>query len=426
MKHLKKVIFSLLVVVFVYPILVSASVTPMAKVGDKYYDTLEEAITSASSTDIITLISDVSLKYTLLINKTVNINLNGNDILAKEKVFLIKDGFLDISGTGTIKETSPNYGAIMLIGSSEVTDRKYSSVHVGKDVTLEGWSGIFINHQSSKSYGVYVNLDGKINAIDDINGDSGTGIYVNGNIKEKVDYPVVNISDSAEIKSTGTGLYIAGYSIFNIGKANISGVESGIGIKSGILNINGATVTATGKDKTPTSGYNNGIKASGTAIQIESNSGYSGKIQIDISNGKFISKNSNVIYEYIGKGDNSLIYSMSFSNGTFISEAGKDVFSFSDSFKNIHSGFISGGEYSSNPSNYLKSGYTVVNQDGKYSVVKNTLKTVFSNNIKNKKTSIKYLITIIFLIGLISLIYFNRKRIKDMLIILKEKFKNMI
>lgn len=44
------------------------------------------------------------------------------------------------------------------------------------------------------------------------------------------------------------------------------GVESGIEIKAGKLNIDGATVIESGEDKTPTSGYNNVIKASGTAI----------------------------------------------------------------------------------------------------------------------------------------------------------------
>ena len=173
----KKIIFSLFLSFFIFPIFVSASVTPLAKVGDKYYDTLEEAIANASSTDTIMLVSDVELDNTLNINKEVNINLNGNDITAKEKVFQVKGGFLDISGSGTIRETEPNYGAIMLVGSSEVTDDKYSGVHVGKDVTLEGWSGIFINHENSKSYGVFVYLDGKINAVDDINGGSGIGVY---------------------------------------------------------------------------------------------------------------------------------------------------------------------------------------------------------------------------------------------------------
>ena len=419
----KKIIFSLLCI-FMLPMFVKASITPMAKIGNKYYDSLEEAILNASSADTIMLVSDVVLEDTLTINKEVNINLNGNDITAAEKVFMIKGGFLDISGSGTIKETSPNYGAIMLVGSSEVTNDKYSSVHVGKDVTLEGWSGIFINHENSKSYGVNVYLDGKINAVNDVNGGTGIGIYVNGNIKDEEAHPVISISDDAEIKSTGNGLYIAGYSTFYIGDAYIEGVESGIGIKSGKLIINGATVIGNGEDKTPTEGYNNGIKASGTAIQIESNNGYKGKIEIDISRGNFISENSNVLYEYIGRGNQSLIYSMSISGGNFVSNKGKEVFSFSDSFKDIHSGFISGGEYSSNPTEYLKSGYTTTKEDSKYNVIKSTVKLVNSNSSKsNEPTFFKSLISLIAIVILGILTYINRARISNWLNKMLNNFK---
>ncbi|MBQ2947242.1 MAG: hypothetical protein IJE04_05330 [Bacilli bacterium] len=421
---MKKIFFTVLLSLFILPKVVNAGITPLAKVGDKYYSSLEEAILNVSSNDIITLISDVTLDNTLQINKTVNINLNGKTIVAAEKVFEVKGGYLNLSGSGTIKESKPKYGAVMLVGSNNVNDNKYSSVHVGKDITLEGWSGIFISHENSKSYGVVVYLDGKINAVDDVDGDTGIGVYVNGNIKDKESNPVINISDGAQINSTGTGLYIAGYSNFYIGKAKITGVESGIGIKSGILNINGATVTATGIDKTPTGGYNNGIKASGTAIQIESNNGYAGDIQINISNGKFTSKNSHVIYEYIGRGNSSLIYSMSFSNGTFISEAGKNVFFFSESFKDIHSGFISGGKYSSNPSEYLKSGYSTVNEGGIYSVTKNILKTVSGSNVdSNKPTFLKSLISLLTIILLGFIIYLNRMKISNWLRNIKYKFK---
>lgn len=421
---MKKIILCLLLGIVILPLKINAGVVPLAKVGDKYYSSLEEAILNVSSNDVITLISDVTLDSSLQINKTVNINLNGKTIVAPEKVFRVKGGFLDLSGSGTIKESEPKYGAVMLVGSNNSTDDKYSSVHVGKDVILEGWSGIFISHENSKSYGVVVYLDGKINAVDDIDGDTGIGVYVNGNIKDEESHPVVNISDGAEINSTGVGLYIAGYSTFYIGKASITGVESGIGIKSGILNINGADVTATGIDKTPTGGHNNGIKASGTAIQIESNDGYAGDVQIDISNGNFVSKNSHVIYEYIGRGDSSLIYSMSFSNGTFTSQSGKDVFSFSNSFKDIHSGFISGGNYSSNPSEYLKSGYSTVKENGTYSVTKSTLKTVSGNVVDNNTpTFLKSLISLIVIIILGFIIYLNRLKIGNWLSNIKYKFR---
>lgn len=407
---MKKIIFTLLLFFGLVPI-VCASNVPLTRIGDRYYSTLEEAIMNVSSDDVISLLSDINLDDSLVINKTVNINLNGNDITTDEKVFMVNGGFLTLTGKGTIKETKPNYGAIMLVGSTNSADEKYSVVSVGKDVTLEGWSGIFINHDSKKSYGVHAYVEGNINAVNDTSGGTGIGIYVNGKIKEEESHPVVNIMDGAEIKSTGNGLYIAGYSTFNIGDAYIEGDESAIGIKSGKLIIDGATLVCNGEDYTPTSGYQNGIKPSGATIQIESNNGYKGKMEIDISSGNFTSKNSNVIYEYIGRGDTSQIYSMSISGGTFTSGKSKNVFSLSDSFKNIHSGFISGGEYSTNPNEYLKSGYKVVEDNNKYSVVKNTVKEVISNNYKdsNKNNFIKSLIFILIISIPLILIYLNKK-----------------
>lgn len=413
----KKIIFCLLIFLGINPILVNASAGSLAKVGNNYYDTLEEAIANARSTDTITLISDVTLDDTLLINKTVNINLNGNDISAPSKVFEVEGGTLNITGKGTIKETEPNYGAIMIKGSTDSNDNQYSVVNVGPNVTLEGWSGIFVNHNSGSAYGVVVNLDGKINAVDDTSGGSGVGVYINGNIKHQNNEPVINISDSAEITSTGNGIYMAGNSIFNIDKANISGKESGIGIKSGTLKIDGATITGTGPDATPTEGYNNGIKASGTAIQIESNNGYAGNMNIDIKSGNFKSKNSNVIYEYIGSGTTTQVDSINLSGGTFTSDANKEALSFSDSFKNKHSSFITGGKYSSNPSSYLEPGYTTTLNNDLYSVTKSAMKEVDSDTYNSKENENFKPIIITSIVTIIAglLLYLNRSKILNIL-----------
>lgn len=406
----KFVLFVLFFVVM--PILVNASATSVTKIGNKFYDTLEEAIANASSTDVITLVSNVKLKDTIQINKTINIDLNGKSIVAYSKVFQVQGGTLNLTGPGTIKEENPNYGAIYVVGSDNSNDNSYSVVNIEKDVTLEGWSGIFITHDNSKSYGVIVNLDGNINAINDASGNTGIGVYVNGNIKHQNNYPVINITDNAKITSTGNGLYIAGYSTFNIGKAYISGLESGIGIKAGTLNIDGAIVICDGIDNTPTEGNNNGVNPSGVALQIESNNGYAGNMKINIKNGNFKSKNSNVIYEYIGKGSSSLVDEFNISNGSFISEANKNVFSLSNSFKSNHPSFITGGKYSSNPSDYLKTGYSTSLENNLYNVVKSTMKeTFFTNNNSFGK------LVIIFglFITLLTFGYFNREKIVKLL-----------
>ena len=106
--------------------MISASTTPLARIGDKFYEKLEDAINAVGENDTIILVSNVILDDTLMINKIVNINLNGNTISANEKVFHVKKGTLNISGKGTIKETKPKYGAIMLTGSSDQNDEKYS------------------------------------------------------------------------------------------------------------------------------------------------------------------------------------------------------------------------------------------------------------------------------------------------------------
>jgi len=168
----------------------------------------------------------------------------------------------------------------MLIGSDDSTKENFSTVSVDSGIILEGWSGIFINHYNKTGYGILVNMNGTINAVDDTTGGSGIGIYVNGNIQNQNNSPIINLGKTAKITSTGNGIYAAGYATYNINGAHIEGKESGLGIKSGNFNINNGTILGTGEDKTPTSGNNNGINPSGVAIQIESNSGYTGNIEL--------------------------------------------------------------------------------------------------------------------------------------------------
>jgi len=389
---IKKFILSLFL--FSIPIITFASDNSSFGIGNKFYDTLEEAIDNASSEDTIELFSDANFNDTYQINKVVNIDLNGNNISAPSTVFLVEGGSLNISGKGTIKETKPNNGVIRVIGGSDTKNERFSTLNIEKDVTLEGWAGIFITHKNNTSHGVYIDFDGTINAVTDINGGYGAGIYINGNVKHEESHPVINILDNAKITSTGTGLFIAGYATFNINKAYIEGRDSGIGIKAGVLNIDGATIICNGEDETPSEGYNNGIYASGATIQIESNNGYAGNIELNILSGKLTSKNSSVIYEYIGKGNNTLVKNINISGGTFISEVKKDIFLLSNSFKDTHKSFISGGKYSSNPQNYLKSGYNSELEDNLYTVSKSAM-AVFKDRGEYKGNILNIMIVIL-------------------------------
>jgi len=397
---------------------VHADMLSKARIGNEYYDTLEEAILNASSNDTIILTSDSLLDDTIIINKNVNINLNNHDISADEKVFLVQGGSLNLSGKGTIKEKKPYYGAIVVVGSENLDDVDYSTLSVSKDITLEGWSGIFIDHSdNNNSSGVLINMNGNINALNDVDGDTGIGVYVNGNIKHDENAPIINLSNTVNIKSTGFGIYSAGNANYYINGAHIEGVEAGIGIKSGMFKILDGEIFGTGPNKTPTEGNNNGINASGTAIQIESNAGYYGNIELDIRDGLFQSKESYVIYEYTVNGSSTQIKEISLSGGDYVSLNDSDVFKMSDSFNGKHKGFISGGNYSSSPSSYLIEGHSATLDNNMYVVVNKEISNNFPLIIKNNKNNnYTWSIVITTLVLFVIIIYINRTKVKEILL----------
>lgn len=391
---------------------VNASETVKAKVGNRYFDTLEDAINYATSKDTINLTSNIYLQDTIEINKTVNINLNNFNIENDEKVFVIQGGSLNLSGTGTIREKTPNYSAIMIIGSDSKEKEDFSTVSVGKNITLEGWSGIFINQNNNTAYGIRVNLDGKIKAVNDSSGSTGIGVYVNGKINNKENSPIINISSTANIQSTGVGIYAAGYAEYYINGARIEGIESGLGIKSGYFNILDGTVLGTGEDKTPANSNNNGINPTGVAIQIESNPGYSGNIELNIKNGLIQSNNSNVIYEYTINNGPSQVKDINISGGEFISKKDKSVFLLSQNLSNNLKNFISGGKFSSDPTEYLKSGFKAeLDNNDLYQVISNNT-SVFKYNNESNHNSLTPYILIILLIIILIVSYLNRSKIK--------------
>ena len=405
---MKKILIIIIFLILIVPKNILASSITLVKVGNNYYDNLQDAINAATSSDIINLITNIETENTLNINKSININLNGKTISAKEKVFLIEGGSLHLSGTGIIKETNPNYGAIMIKGSKDKNDINYSTLKVDAGITLEGWSGIFITHNNGLSYGVLVNTEATIISKKDANGITGAGIYINGTIKDSQNSPIININNKSIINSQGTGLYQAGYATTNIDGANITGLESAISIKSGILNIKSGTFTCIGPDFTPTTSNNNGINPSGATLQIESNNNYKGNIKLNITGGTFTSKNSHVIYEYTEKGSTSKIEDIKISNGTYKSP--KNIFSLSDSLENNHKNFISGGRYNQNIEEYLTYDYSLSKIDDMYVVTKSTMKEEMLKQT-NRSNTIKLIIYILILILLSLTIYQNKTKL---------------
>ena len=339
------------------------------------YETLKDAVDAAKvNGGTVELVADVvnSTSIGIANNQEVTIDLNGNDIsFASNQYFAVSGGTLTLTGEGTVKESDPYYGPI-LIKRSFIQGRPLT-INVDEEVTLEGSSGIFVDYSAARAaMNTTINLKGNINSVRDRAGNVGYAIYVQGNIKNTNNYPVINIYEGSEINSVGMGIYAAGYAEWNIYGGIINAKETAIGIKSGKLNISGGTFTANGEENIPTPAWGNGMIGSGSALQIESNDGYAQGMEINISGGEFISENAAAIYEYPNDATTSVI-DFTITGGTFKSTNYDSNFVFSQSFRKTHRGFMSNITFDKENSvldSYLAEGYVVKEQaDGTYKVV---------------------------------------------------------
>lgn len=380
----------MLVIVAMIAMIFSLSVVSAKEVEVNDAATLLAAFKTAKSGDVVKLIDNIT--YTLpervLVSTDVTLNMNNHNIDfdgASVRSFTVQDGSLNIIGKGTISH--PEHNALNVRGTTDKTKVNYSTLKVGKDVTVNGLYGIavFYDPENKKiGYGVNVEFAGKIESTEG-------GITINGNLQNAEGAPVINILDGAVINSEQTGLYAAGNGTWNIGKANITGKESAIGIKSGKVIINGGTFTCTGESQMPTEGYSDGINASGAAIQLESNKDYYGNVELIIKDGTFTSKNAVSIYEYLAKNiKKTNVNKIEILGGKFVSARGNNNFLLSEELDYKGVVEVSGGTFSANPVTYLKPAHKVTFSEEKYvvspiNVVEGTF--IISGTITNGKNA---------------------------------------
>lgn len=323
----------------------------------------EELFKAISSDNTIILQSDVTLTKALEIKgSNVTIDLNGNTLTVENGYIDLFEGKLEFTGKGIVKDIRVREkvtSTIWVEGSNDVNAKDFSTLVIGKDVTIDTtqW-GITISNLDSnnKAYGVTVNFDGTLisSAV------KGGGITVFGNVKNdgKIENAsVINLGKTASVKVVGdTALYGAGMGVWNINGGIYEG-KSAIGIKSGKLVINDGTFTATGDPKTGEL-YGNGIISTGSSIQIENNKGYAGNIEITINGGTFESNKGLSIYHYPPTTDEeNALKSLVINGGSF-----KAKYELLDN-DNVT---IEYGEFASEIIDLLKNGYVQLFTNGVY------------------------------------------------------------
>lgn len=242
----------IMVFVMAVPMTVSAdAATKVAKIGDIEYATLEEAFTAASSTGgTITLLDNAeNCPHVIILEsgKKVTLDLNGHDVsFAKDKFIKITHGNLNITGKGTIYESEPDLGPIIMKGSAaDVAD--YSVVTVGKDVTLRGWAALFIDQNKAENYGITANVYGTLEGKKDVSGSNGLALYVNGGITASTgNVPKITLDGATLTCESGIGMYLAGYAdttMKNCTVTSSSEGSTGIEIRAGKLDITDCVIS---------------------------------------------------------------------------------------------------------------------------------------------------------------------------------------
>lgn len=359
----------------------SLSTSPSSDTSIVSAATREEIQVAAANPEItrIVLSGDVNLTGSININRPITapaltLDLNGHNIKrASDKGYAISlaRGNLIITGSGKISGRN----GIKVTGSdTDIAD--FTSLTIDSQVIVEGRSVYAIaiispTTQITDTHGVKVTVKGTLQGAH--------GISVDGGIANTVNAPIVTISDGAKITVSGatTGssapVYASGYATWNIGAAALAG-ETGVNIRSGILNFTNTNITATGTMGSPDPGSGS-IDSTGVVFQIEHHTSYADRVVLNINSGTYTSTYGDVFYEYgtltspaaraVGSTD---VADINISGGTFTAGPNRDIFggTFDNGDLNIE---ISGGTFKGvDVANFKQNGYLVgnlsINADG--------------------------------------------------------------
>lgn len=277
--------------------------------------------------------------------RVLTIDLNGHKISSPSMVFRICGAKVDFIGQGEIFETEDNGLAPIVIDGSKEDVSDYTVVNIGKDITLRGWAGVFINPtKEGLCYGVKVNCSAKIEKTESFKLDA-TGVYINGSIKAtEGNVPVVNL-DGCRINVKSSGIYAAGFAKWNLTNCDIVAENAAVEIRAGEMVIDGGKYEATADPLTVTPN-GSGSTVEGAAIGVSQHT-TNLPTSVTIKNGTFSGAYS--IWEKDVQDEVARdVIKLSVENGTFNGSV----------YSQNNTSFIKGGTFSDAPAqDYLAEGY---------------------------------------------------------------------
>jgi hypothetical protein len=359
--------------------------------------TLIAALDASSNIAKAILQKDITPEGAIVISadKKHYLDLNNHTITRYGYIFDVY-GALDIDGTGTLYSTRYSGApAIIYVTGTSDPDEPYNHVlNIGENVTLKcnvGYGiGVYKVNDGDCSYGVEINVNGTIQ--------TNTGITILGTIRRTSgNVPVINIGDNAVITGgcgDNASIYAAGYGIWNIGAATLK-AGTPIYAKSGVINIDGATIEACGEYAEPVAN-SNGFNGTGDGIIIDSHKSYAGDVILSIQGETTItSANGYAIQEALTKMDKTKAIGLAIVGGSFAGAKGSvklsDEFAKALADGSTAEGWtlnaVTGGKYTSRPT-AVADGYEVVEVSGAfpflYGVVEKTATSYTTNYFDDK------------------------------------------
>lgn len=220
-----------------------------AEVNGTGYLSLAGAFQAAQNGDTITLRSSSAGNRTISLSdgRKLTLDLNGFDVgFAQGQTLLISHGGLALTGRGKLYEEQPKTAPVTLLGSQEPGAENYTTLTLGKDVTLEGWSGLWIGpgEEGQQAFGLSAVIHGTVVSSAQEGGHavhlSETVTATEGNV------PQLRLEGASLTAPGGTGLYLGGYAHTTVNGSSIYAQDGGTGIllSAGALSIYGDTTVS--------------------------------------------------------------------------------------------------------------------------------------------------------------------------------------
>lgn len=289
-----------------------------ARIGNKDYATLAEAIAAAKAGETVTLLTNAHITGGIEIRTAMTIDFAGYTLSSDSSG-------LDIYADLTLKNgtLNANTWGIWIQDGAEVNIAKDMTINADLDTDRTNAAAVTVVGGANGKSSV-LNMEGTVTARNNF-AVSGNGSVGMGNV-------IINIKDGAKISSTDTAVYMPNTWQLNISGGEITGT-TGVYIKSGVTNITGGTITATG-DENPYEYKNGAAVSTGQAVVIDKCAYPGGAPQVEISGGNFIAeKAANAIGSYTGGNDADKEPVSKFVTGGNYSSSLKDTPFLSDSLR---------------------------------------------------------------------------------------------